>query len=449
MQSFNPYTQKIIQDYSEFSIIELQEKIEATQNAFKIWKETSFEKRASLMLNLASLLKKNKKSLGELMTNEMGKPIKQSIAEVEKCAWLCEYYAEIAEKTLQNKIIETDASKSYVRYEPLGIVLAVMPWNYPFWQYFRFIVPNLMAGNVGLLKHASNVSGCALAIENLFYEAGFPENVSTTLLVSSKNTAQIIEHNLVKAVTLTGSFAAGSAVAALSGKHIKKTVLELGGNNALIVFDDADLESTLNTVVNARYQNAGQSCIAGKRLLIQKSIADIFTSKLKEKVSTLKFGNPLDSETEIGVLAQEKFALDLEKQMNESIKMGAKLMLGGKRENAFFEPTILINVSEEMPVFKEETFGPLLGITIFQTEDEAIALSNNSEFGLGVSIFTENETRIQKMISSLDEGAVFINELVKSDPRLPFGGIKNSGYGRELSTDALFEFMNIKTVFIK
>ena len=423
MQSFNPYTQKIIQDYSEFSKIGLQEKIEATQNAFKIWKETSFEKRASLMLNLASLLKKNKKSLGELMTNEMGKPIKQSIAEVEKCAWLCEYYAEIAEKTLQNKNIETDASKSYVRYEPLGIVLAVMPWNYPFWQYFRFIVPNLMAGNVGLLKHASNVSGCALAIENLFYEAGFPENVSTTLLVSSKNTAQIIEHNLVKAVTLTGSFAAGSAVAALSGKHIKKTVLELGGNNALIVFDDADLESTLNTVVNARYQNAGQSCIAGKRLLIQESIADIFTSKLKEKVSTLKFGNPLDSETEIGVLAQEKFAL--------------------------FEPTILINVSEEMPVFKEETFGPLLGITIFQTEDEAIALSNNSEFGLGVSIFTENETRIQKMISSLDEGAVFINELVKSDPRLPFGGIKNSGYGRELSTDALFEFMNIKTVFIK
>ena len=308
MQSFNPYTQKIIQDYSEFSKIGLQEKIEATQNAFKIWKETSFEKRASLMLNLASLLKKNKKSLGELMTNEMGKPIKQSIAEVEKCAWLCEYYAEIAEKTLQNKNIETDASKSYVRYEPLGIVLAVMPWNYPFWQYFRFIVPNLMAGNVGLLKHASNVSGCALAIENLFYEAGFPENVSTTLLVSSKNTAQIIEHNLVKAVTLTGSFAAGSAVAALSGKHIKKTVLELGGNNALIVFDDADLESTLNTVVNARYQNAGQSCIAGKRLLIQESIADIFTSKLKEKVSTLKFGNPLDSETEIGVLAQEKFA---------------------------------------------------------------------------------------------------------------------------------------------
>lgn len=449
MQSFNPYTQKIIQDYSELSTTELQNKIQATQNAFILWKETSFEKRASLMLNLASLLKEKKESLAKIMTNEMGKPIKQGIAEIEKCAWLCEYYAEIAEKTLQNKIIETDATKSYVRYEPLGIVLAIMPWNYPFWQYFRFIAPNLMAGNVGLLKHASNVSGCALAIENLFIEAGFPENISTTLLVSSKNTAQIIENDLVKAVTLTGSFAAGSAVAALSGKHIKKTVLELGGNNALIVFEDANLEKTISTVVNARYQNAGQSCIAGKRLLIQETIAESFIAKLKTKVASLKFGNPLDLETEIGVLAQEKFALDIEKQMNDSIQMGANLLLGGKREKAFFEPTILTLVNIEMPVFKEETFGPLLAISTFKTEEEAIALSNNSEFGLGVSVFTENENRIEKMISSLNEGAVFINELVKSDPRLPFGGIKQSGYGRELSTDALFEFMNIKTVFIK
>lgn len=449
MQSFNPYTQTLIQNYDELSDKELQEKLEATQKAFTLWKETSFEFRAKLILKLGEQLKVQKESLGKLITNEMGKPLKQSIAEVEKCAWLCTYYAEITAQTLQNKIIETDASKSYVRYEPLGVILAIMPWNYPFWQYFRFIIPNLMAGNVGVLKHASNVSGCALTIEKLFDDAGFPKNVSTTLLVSSKNTHKIIENKIVKAVTLTGSYGAGSAVAELSGKHIKKTVLELGGSNALIVFDDADIEKTLETVVNARYQNSGQSCIAGKRLLIQEGIKEKFVEALKEKVAALKFGDPLDLKTEIGVLAQEKFAQELEIQMNESIKQGAKLILGGKRDKAYFEATILNNVSPEMTAFQEETFGPLLTITSFKTEAEAVALSNNSSFGLGVSIFTKNEERIHKMIPKFEEGAVFVNELVKSDPRLPFGGIKDSGYGRELSTDALFEFMNIKTVYVK
>src|SRR5690554_1632298 len=323
-----------------------------------------------------------------------------------------------------------------------------MPWNYPYWQVFRFAVPALMAGNVAILKHASNVFGCALNIESVFKKAGFPEHCFTTLLVGSDSVEKIIENEKVKAVTLTGSGPAGASVASIAGKNIKKTVLELGGNNALIAFKDCDMEKTVNICVQARFQNAGQSCIAGKRLLVDESIAEEFVQKLVLKVRELKSGDPMDEDTFIGTLAREDLAEDLERQVNDSIKTGAKLALGGKRQHAYFEPTILTDVTEKMAVFNQETFGPVLSVTTFKTVEEAIGLSNNSRFGLGVSLFTKNIEEAEKLAFQFDEGAVFINELVKSDPRLPFGGVKESGYGRELSEHGIREFVNRKTVFI-
>lgn len=449
MQSINPYNNTIIENYTTLKDTEINSKIETAQNTFLQWKKVGFETRKKLMLKLGDLLLEKKTSLAELITNEMGKPIAQSLAEIEKCAWVCSYYAEIAEKTLEDKIIKTENAKSFVRYNPLGVILAVMPWNFPFWQYFRFIVPNAMAGNVGILKHASNVSGCALAIEQLFHEAGFPEGISQTLLISSKKVKQVIEHKFVQGATLTGSEAAGASVASIAGENIKKTVLELGGSNAVIVFNDANLDAIVETCVMARFQNTGQSCIAGKRFLIQNKIYPEFLKRFTEKVKNLKVGNPLEFSTQIGTMANAKLAEELEIQMKNSIEMGAVLHLGGKRKNAQFEPTILTNVTPEMPVFSEETFGPLVAISQFNTIEEAIELSNNSVFGLGVSLFTENIVLAEKMINELNEGAVFINEMVKSDPRLPFGGIKKSGYGRELADDGLLEFVNKKTVFIK
>jgi succinate-semialdehyde dehydrogenase / glutarate-semialdehyde dehydrogenase len=449
MQSINPYDNTIINSYIELSDHDLQIKIDKSHDTFLQWKNTGFSERSALLNQVAALLRERKKELAELMTVEMGKPISQAIPEIEKCAWVCEYYATNAPLILQDKIIETSASKSYVRYAPLGTILAVMPWNFPFWQYFRFIAPNIMAGNVGLLKHASNVCGCALAIEKLFLDAGFPEGISQTLLISSKKVQQVLEHKLVKAATLTGSEAAGASVAAIAGKNIKKTVLELGGSNAVIVLNDADIDTIVDTCVMARFQNTGQSCIAGKRFLVQSEIYNIFLERFTEKVHALKIGNPLETETKIGPMATIKLAEELENQMHESVEMGAKIHLGGKKENALFEATILTEVSPNMPVFKEETFGPLAAIVKFNTIEEAIRLSNQSEFGLGVSIFTENIAQAELMINQLDEGAVFINEMVKSDPRLPFGGIKKSGYGRELADAGCLEFVNQKTVFIR
>lgn len=446
--SINPYTGEEIHSYKNHTQSEVKMIIQEADKRFYSWRETFFSNRKKLMLAVADELKKNKKEYAEMMVLEMGKPITQAIAEVEKCAWVCEYYAESAEKILQNRIIETDADKSYVSYEPLGVVLAVMPWNYPYWQVFRFAAPTLMAGNVVLLKHASNVFGCALNIEKIFSRAGFPEYCFSTLFVGSDRVEDILENEKVKAVTLTGSGPAGASVASIAGKNIKKTVLELGGNNALVVFKDCDIDKTVKTCVNARFQNAGQSCIAGKRLLIDESIADEFLEKMLERVRELKSGDPMDKETYIGTLAREDLAIDLEKQVNESVKAGAKILIGGKRDGAYFEPTILSQVTEDMPVFKEETFGPVLSVTTFKTVEEAVALSNNSQFGLGVSLFTKDIQLAEKLAFQFDEGAVFVNELVKSDPRLPFGGIKQSGYGRELSSDGIIEFVNRKTIFI-
>lgn len=446
--SFNPYNGKELKSYKNHTKKEVSELIDKANKRFYSWRETSFIERKKMMLAAASELKKNKQEYAEMMTLEMGKPISQAIGEVEKCAWVCEYYAENAEKQLQNEVIKTDAFKSYVSYEPLGVVLAVMPWNYPFWQVFRFAAPALMAGNIGILKHASNVFGSALNIEKVFKRAGFPDNCFTTLLVGSDAVEEIIENEKVKAVTLTGSGPAGSSVASIAGKNIKKTVLELGGNNALVVLKDCDMEKTIATCVQARFQNTGQSCIAGKRLIIEESISEEFVQKMLVKVRELKSGDPMDGETYVGTLAREDLAKDLEKQVNASVKAGAKIAIGGKRQGAYFEPTVLTNVNEKMAVFKEETFGPALSVTTFKTVEEAVSLSNSSKFGLGVSLFTKNIEEAEKLAFQFDEGAVFINELVKSDPRLPFGGIKQSGYGRELSEHGIREFVNRKTVFI-
>src|SRR5690554_4600287 len=446
--SKNPYTGKEVKTFKNHTSQEVLDSIDLADKRFYSWRETSFTQRKKLMLSVASELRSNKVNYAETMTLEMGKPIFQAIAEVEKCAWVCEYYAENAEKQLQTEEIETEADKSYVKYEPLGVILAVMPWNYPYWQVFRFAVPALMAGNICVLKHASNVFGCALNIESVFKKAGFPEHCFTTLLIGSAAVEEVIENKHIKAVTLTGSGPAGAAVASIAGKNIKKTVLELGGSNALLIMKDCDMEKAVDLCVQARFQNTGQSCIAGKRLLVHESISEDFLQKLVVKVRELKSGDPMDKTTFIGTLAREDLAEDLEKQVNDSIKSGATLALGGKRQKAYFEPTILTNVTDKMAVFNQETFGPVLSVSTFKTVDEAIGLSNNSKFGLGVSIFTKNIEEAENLAIRFEEGAVFINEVVKSDPRLPFDEIKESGYGRELSEHGIREFVNRKTVYI-
>lgn len=445
--STNPYTGEKLSSHKELTKKEIEDALNAAHERFGTWKKTSFKKRATLMLKAAQELKANKKEYAETITKEMGKPISQSISEIEKCAWVCEYYAENAEEQLANETVETDAHKSYISYEPIGVVLAIMPWNFPFWQVFRFAAPALMAGNIGILKHASNVMESGNNIQKVFERAGFPEGCFQNLIIGSDKVEAIIKDKRVRAVTLTGSKPAGSAVASVAGDQIKKSVLELGGSNALVVFENANLEEAVKTCVQARFQNTGQSCIAGKRLILQESIADQFLKLFVREVKNLKAGDPMKEDTYIGVMAKEDLAEDLEEQMNKSVKAGAKILLGGKRKGTFFEPTILTQVTPEMPVFSEETFGPVISVTTFKTEDEAIDLVNMSDFGLGVSIFTEDLKRAEELVPRFEDGAVFINELVKSDPRLPFGGTKISGYGRELSIQGIREFVNKKTVF--
>lgn len=448
IKSVNPYNGKEIASIIEFSKQEIDEALEKADKRFQLWKKTTLAERSSLMKKAAAELKKNKQEYGEMITLEMGKPIKQSIAEVEKCAWVCEYYAENAGKQLKDEIKETDAFKSYVSYEPIGVVLAVMPWNYPFWQVFRFAAPALMAGNIGVLKHASNVMQSAQNIQKVFERAGFPEGCFQNLPVGSSKVEGIIRDKRIKAVTLTGSKPAGSAVASVAGEEIKKSVLELGGNNALVVFKSANISESVKTCVQARFQNTGQSCIAGKRLLLEESIEEEFTAEFVKQVKDLKSGDPIDKDTFIGVLARQDLAEDLEKQVKDSVSQGAKILLGGKRDKTYYEPTIVSKVKPGMPLFDEETFGPVISVTTFQNENEAVEMVNMSEFGLGVSIFTDDMDLVKELIPQFDDGAVFVNELVKSDPRLPFGGTKTSGYGRELSEHGIQEFVNIKTVYI-
>ncbi len=447
IESINPYTLEVIDEFKELTKSQIDETLERADARFKKWRKVSFADRSKLMMKAAEELKNNKEEYARDISLEMGKPITQAISEIEKCAWVCEYYAENAEKQLSLKNIKTDAHKSYVSYEPIGVVLAVMPWNYPFWQVFRFAAPALMAGNIGVLKHASSVMKSANNIQKVFERAGFPDGCFQNMVLSSSKIEDIIRDKRIKAVTLTGSKPAGGAVASVAGEEIKKSVLELGGSNALVVFKDANIDETVQTCVQARFQNTGQSCIAGKRLIIHESISEEFTQKFLKEVRELKSGDPLDEDTFIGTLARVDLAEDLEKQVNESVKQGAKILLGGKRSNAYMEPTVLGNVTPEMPVFKEETFGPAIGITTFKKDQDAIDLVNMSNFGLGVSIFTEDLEFAEKIAPEFEDGAVFVNELVKSDPRLPFGGTKISGYGRELSEDGIKEFVNKKTVY--
>ncbi|MEO4007132.1 NAD-dependent succinate-semialdehyde dehydrogenase [Flavobacterium sp. CAU 1735] len=427
----------------------IPEKINTAAVAFQIWEKTALTERIRHIENLKVKLLENKQEYAELISKEMGKPITQSIAEVEKCGLLCDYYIHNAPAFLQGRTITTEATESYVTYEPIGVLLGVMPWNFPFWQVFRFAIPSIVAGNTVVVKHASNVPETAQIIETLCRDSGLPEGIYQNLPISSKAVADVIANPHIKAVSLTGSENAGIAVATEAAKHLKKSVLELGGSNAFIVCEDANLEKAVSTAVNARMQNAGQSCIAGKRFLIQESIFDSFLEKYKTALGQLKMGDPMDPTTQIGPMARVDLAQEVENQVQQSVAMGATIAFGGKRNEAYFDPTIITNVTKEMPVFNEEVFGPVAALVAFKNLDEAIAISNNSRFGLGVSVFTQNIEGIKTRISDFEEGAVFINEMVKSDPRLPFGGIKKSGYGRELSEEGIHEFVNIKTVLIQ
>lgn len=453
LQSVNPTDNKLIHSYDEMNNAQVEEIISELQNQYEIWKSTSFEIKSRLMLNAAKILRKNINEYAQLMTREMGKPIAQSRAEVEKCAWVCDYYAENAESFLKDEIVKTEASQSFITYQPIGIVIAIMPWNFPFWQVFRFAVPNLMAGNVGLLKHASNVSGCALAIEDVFNQAGFPENTFRSVLVKSNNVKQIIENDKISAVTLTGSVPAGKSVASIAGGVIKKTVLELGGSDPYVVLEDADLQQAASSCVNSRLINAGQSCIAAKRFIIVESVYDEFEKLYYEIMSSKKMGDPMDEKNDLGPQASIQLRDELHNQVLKSIELGAEVILGGfipEMPGAFYPPTILKNVQPGMPAFDEELFGPVASLIKAKDESHAIDLANKSIFGLGSAVFTKDTERGKKIAKEkLNAGSCFVNDFVKSDPRLPFGGIKESGYGRELSPFGIKEFVNIKTVYIK
>ena len=453
LTSINPANNKPILTYDETSSEESLKIISLADDAFTIWKETSFAHRSALMKNAARVLRENSEEYSVLMTMEMGKPILQSRAEVEKCAWVCDYYAENAEMFLEDEIIKTEATKSFVSYQPIGVILAIMPWNFPFWQVFRFAAPNLMAGNAGLLKHASNVSGCALAIENVFRKAGFPENLFRTLLVKSKNSKKIISNEKIRAVTLTGSVPAGKSVASLAGSLIKKTVLELGGSDPYVILEDADLEKAAMSCVTSRLINAGQSCIAAKRFIIVESVYDKFEKLYLDLMAKKKMGDPFDEKNDLGPQASLQLRDELHDQVLRSVKQGAELILGGtipEMAGAYYPPTILRNVKPGMAAFDEELFGPVAALIKANDEEDAIELANKSIFGLGAAVFTKDIERGERIAKEkLNAGCCFVNDFVKSDPRLPFGGIKESGYGRELSLFGIKEFVNIKSVYIK
>lgn len=453
IQSINPANEELLKEYKEATSDEINEIISKAHDEFLNWKGTSFSLRSGLMKKAANILREQKEEFAEIMTLEMGKPIAQSRAEAEKCAWVCDYFAENAEKFLADEEIKTDASKSFVTYRPLGVILAVMPWNFPFWQVFRFAAPNLMAGNAGLLKHSSNVTGCALAIERIFRDAGFPENLFRTLVIPSGRVSGVIENRLVKAVTLTGSTAAGISVARTAGAQLKKSVLELGGSDPYLVLEDADLEAAAETCVNSRLLNGGQSCIAAKRFIVVEKIYDKFVELFIEKMKSRKMGDPFDEGNYLGPQARNDLRDELHEQVVKSVEKGAKILLGGKvpgQKGAYYPPTVLTGVKPGMPAYNEELFGPVAAIIKVKDEKEGIEVANDTTFGLGAAVFTGDFKRGEEIAKIyLNAGSCFVNEFVKSDPRLPFGGIGESGYGRELSAFGIREFVNIKTVYRK
>ena len=448
-KSINPYNGQTIGSYRSHSAVEVELKLDKAQTAFETWRNVPFAERAKLMKKVGQVLRDNSEEYARMITLEMGKPITEARGEISKCAWVCDHYADHAEDFLRSEVIETDAKTSYVRHDPIGCVFAIMPWNFPFWQVFRFAAPTLMAGNTGILKHASNVFGCAILIEDIFAKAGFPEGVFQNLIIHHDQTEAIIAHNAIKAVTLTGSERAGSAVAEIAGRHIKKSLLELGGNNAFIVWEDADIDKAVETGLVARMLNCGQSCIAAKRFILIDSIYDEFVAKFTEAIAELHAGDPLNEATKIGPLAREDLADQLQSQVKRSIDEGAELLLGGKQKGCYHEPTVLGNVTSEMAAFTEETFGPLAAMVRAKDMDDAFRLAELSSFGLGVTVFTKDIDKAVSMAHRVSDGAYFVNELVKSDPRLPFGGTKRSGFGRELAKDGILEFVNRKTVYVK
>jgi succinate-semialdehyde dehydrogenase/glutarate-semialdehyde dehydrogenase len=450
--SINPATGETIKTFEALTSAQIEQKLSLAVKAFRDERKTSFADRAQRMMKAADILERDKDKFAHLMTLEMGKPYKAAVAEAVKCTTACRYYAEHAEKILSDEIIETGAKKSFIRYRPIGPILAVMPWNYPFWQVIRFAAPALMAGNVGLLKHASNVPQCALAIEQLYLEAGFPPGCFQSLLIGSQQVDAILNDPRVVAATLTGSEQAGIEVGVAAAKRIKKVVLELGGSDPFIVMPSADLNAAVATGVDARTLNNGQSCIAAKRFIVHESIASDFEKKFVERMKNLRIGDPFDDKTELGPLATAGAVKDLDADVQKTVKAGAKLLTGGHpldQPGNFYAPTVLTNIPKESPAYREEFFGPVASLFRVNNIDEAIALANDSRFGLGASAWTNNDAERERFINELESGMVFINKMVASDPRVPFGGVKASGHGRELAMNGIREFMNIKTVWIE
>jgi len=449
--SVNPATEEVLARFDPFTAEEVDRALDDAQDAFRAWRERSIADRAVPMRRLAGLLRERADRYGRLITIEMGKPIAEAKAEIEKCASGCEHYAERAADYLADEVIETTARRSLVAFEPLGIVLAVMPWNFPFWQVIRFAAPALMAGNAAILKHASNVPQCALAIEEAFRDAGFPEGLVRTVLVSGSQIEPVIADPRIRAVTLTGSSDTGSRIAELAGRALKKTVLELGGSDPFIVLADADLGAAAKVGARARNQNTGQSCIAAKRFIAVGAIARDFERRFATEVASLRVGDPLDPTTQIGPLARADLRETLERQVRESVRKGARVLTGGERGTGkgwYYQPTVLADVTEDMPVFKEETFGPVAAVLRVRDADDAVRVANDSAYGLGASLWTRDLRLGEALARRIESGAVFVNGMVASDPRLPFGGVKRSGYGRELSSFGIREFTNIQTIWI-
>jgi succinate-semialdehyde dehydrogenase / glutarate-semialdehyde dehydrogenase len=448
-KSINPFDQTVVGEYPADDEKSVTKKLTLASETFSRWKDETFKVRATLMKQAGTILRANKEKYALIISQEMGKVLPESRAEVDKCANACDFYSENAERFLKDQIIPTEASKSLVAFQPLGPVLAIMPWNFPFWQVFRFAIPALMAGNVGLLKHAGNVCGCAIEIEKIFIESGFPQGTFQSLFVESKNVEPIIGRDEIAAVTLTGSEYAGTQVGSAAGRYLKKSVLELGGSDPFIVLADADLDLAAKIATQSRMQNAGQSCIAAKRFIVMDAIKDDFTDRFRKNIQSLRQGNQLEAQTTLGPVARLDLAADLEKQLRAAVDKGARLITGGTRAGCNFQAALIDQVQPGNPAFEEELFGPIAAITTVKNEEEAIRMANLNKYGLGGSVWTRDVERGERVARKIESGAVFVNSLMRSDQRLPFGGIKRSGYGRELSELGIREFVNAKTIYIE
>jgi succinate-semialdehyde dehydrogenase / glutarate-semialdehyde dehydrogenase len=448
-KSVNPYNQEIIGEYPLHDDRAIQKKLETASRAFKSWRHERFTDRAVLVSRVGDVVQQHKEEYARIISLEMGKTLAEARIEVEKCVKGCRYFVENGEAMLVDVSVKTEAKRAFVTWQPTGAVFGIMPWNFPFWQVFRFVIPNILGGNVTLLKHAPNVSLAALTIEKIFLEAGSPEGIFQSLLIDVDKTEQIIKHDLVQGVTLTGSEYAGSAVAALAGKHIKKSVLELGGSDAFIVLDDADLDKAAQIGVQSRMQNAGQSCISAKRFIVLKKVKEEFLDKFRKRTAELKQGDPFDAQSTIGPMARLDLAEKLETQLQDALQKGAKLITGGKRNGCNFSPAIIDQVTPDMKAFQEETFGPMATFITAVNEEDAVAIANNSRYGLGSSIWTKDLEKAEALARKIEAGSVHVNSLMRSDARLPFGGIKKSGYGRELAEQGMKEFLNTKAIVLE